>query len=200
MTTFAQLLTDLYTITNRPDLANESAVALRKATLKYHMAQDWIQDEVQSIVTLTPLYTNDSRYSVDLTPAPFTRFRNIKSVQEYVNPPTYGYVEFRKYEVNDLIDDYGYEKTNYFYRAGTNLLLRCDHVITQAKVTWFQLPDVTSATYNSWIANIFQDAIIEEAASKIFGMIGKPNEQKIQQQLFAENLQLLTQMAVVSGA
>ncbi len=201
MTTFAQLQDGVFNETKRPDLVTETANAIRRATLKFHTADKWLRDLVNAIVPLTPLYSGDPRFQIDLTTAPFVRFRDINSVKEYVNPPGCSFIQFSRREVDDLLDyQYGIEDTNYYYRAGNTLNLRCQNLITNASVWYYQFP-VTSAdvSYSSWIADVMPDAIIQEACIALFNMIGKESSARVYQNFFNENLALLRQFGIVSG-
>lgn len=196
MTTFAELQTDCYEITKRPDLVAETAIAIRKATMKFHMAEDWIRDRVAAVVPVTPLYTGDFRYQIDTTA--LTRFRKVYYIQQYLNPPSPLYVEFKKKEGDDLLDSYHVEDTNYFYQIGTSINVRADRQMDNLEVVYYQLPNVTQAGYSSWIADMYPDCIIREVMLDIFQIIGKITvDTRAREIEFSTNLQLLKQMGIV---
>ena len=196
MTTLAQLAADVYRVTNRPDLTNETYIAIRAATLRFHMADDWVQSEATSVVPVVPLFTGDFRYSFLTTS--LTRFRKIKYIKEYVTPPNPWYIQFERLAPDDLLDGYQTEKENYWTRIGNGISLRATREISNLEVVYYQLPDVSEATYSSWIADMFQDCIIHEAKMDIFEMTGKvASDSRARNLKFTENLALLRQMAVV---
>lgn len=54
---FAELVADVYTLTNRPDLVGETVLAVQAATLKAHQSDDYIYDfREQSIVFLSLIH------------------------------------------------------------------------------------------------------------------------------------------------
>lgn len=201
MTTYADLVTGVYNETKRPDLVTETANAIRRATLKFHTADKWLRDLVSAVVPLTPLFTGDPRFQIDLTIAPFVRFRDINSVKQYVTPPNTWFIQFKRREVDDLLDaQYAIEDTNYYYRAGNTLNLRCTELITNAQIWYYQFPNTSQdINYSSWIADVMPDAIIQEAAISLFTMIGKEASARVYQNFFNENLSLLRQFGIVSG-
>lgn len=197
MTTFAELQQDVYTLTNRPDLVNETARAIRKATIKFHAADKWLRDQNTVVVPLTPLNPGDSRYSIPTNSAPFIRFRDVHMVRQYVNPPNGMFVELKKLEIDNLLDDYGREEYNYYYRSGTSLTLRTYGSWQEAEIVYYQFPDTSPDTYSSWIADLYRDFIVEEASAGIFKMIGQDANFQQFEKYFVENLALLRQAEIV---
>lgn len=200
MTTFAELQADVYEITKRPDKVALTTIAIRKATLKFHMADYWIRDLVLgAVVPLTPLFTGQGRFSIDTTASPFTRFRKAQLIREYVNPPTGMERNYTRIEANDVIDDYNVEKVDYWYEAGTSIYLNSYTLITNAVVNYYRFPVVTAdANYSSWIADVLRDAISIEAAAEVFKAVGKDDEFQRMKAEFDGNLMLLRTM-VTSG-
>lgn len=200
MTTFADLQTLVYDETRRPDLVNETINAIKKATLKYHLADKWLLDMVQVVVPLTPLYTGDARYQVPTNASPFVRFRDIGAIREYQNPPTPYFLTLEATAFNDILEHgYAIEKNNYYYRAGQVINMRMERQLSNVLVSYYQLPDVTQATYSSWIADNFPHMIVEEVCTKEFKMTGKDSTAKAYQDMFNENLSELRQFSIVSG-
>lgn len=201
MTTFAQLQTDVYSITGRPDRVSETQIGIRRATLKFHMADFWLQDLVKdAVVPVTPLFVSDFRYQIDTTQSPFLRFRRAQQVRQYLNPPTGTELYFDRVEANDLIDDYAIEKWNYWYQAGTSIQVRSDTGMTNIAVNYYRYPVVTAdLNYSSWIADIFSDAITMEAAAEVFKAIGKDDEFQRMRAEYLDNLSLLRTMVTSRG-
>jgi hypothetical protein len=200
---YSEIVNDIYTLTNRPDLVAETALAIRKATLKMHSLDYFTQDRVSNIITITPAMQAsilDNRYAIDLSPAGgnTTRYRAISFIREYNNPLTGQEIQFLKLEPDSIFNEYNLERQNYYYIAGSSAQLRSNKVLTQVTLAYYQYPDVNSTTYTSWIAAQFPYAIIEEAARAIFKMIGKDEEAQTYQEATAENIAMLQEIGVTN--
>ena len=196
MTTYAELQADVFRATNRPDLVSETEMAIRKATLRFHSADKWINDEVVQVVPVTPLFAGDFRYAILTTT--FTRFRDLKMLKEYLNPPTWHWIQFEKRAPDDLLDDYKCEIQNYYTRVGNTLTVRAERAMTNLEATYYQFPVVTTAGYSSWIADLYRDGIVREAMLDIFQMTGKIGvDARVRSAEFNDQVSLLRQMAVV---
>lgn len=196
MTTYAELQADVFRATNRPDLVTETEMAIRKATLRFHSADKWINDEVVQVVPVTPLFAGDFRYSILTTS--FTRFRDLKMLKEYINPPTWHWIQFERRAPDDLLDDYKCEIQNYYTRVGNTITVRAERAMTNLEATYYQFPVVTTAGYSSWIADLYRDGIVREAMLDIFQMTGKITvDARVRNVEFDQQVALLRQMAVV---
>ena len=201
MTTFAELQADVITETKRPDKTSLITLEIQKATLKFHMADFWLNDLVKgAVVPLTPLYSGQGRYQIDTTASPFTRFRKAQLIREYVAPPTGLERNYSRIEANDIIDSYNVEKVDYWYQAGSSIYLNSLTEISNASVNYYRVPVITAdVNYSSWIADLFKYAIIMEAAAGVFKAIGKDDEFQRMRAEFSENLALLRTMVTSSG-
>lgn len=218
MATIDSLAEDVYTITNRPDMVVETAVAIRKAIRKIHGADLFKRDlKVQrlTMADYTPLDPNQYRWAIELST--FERFRRPKLIQY---PPSLAYPlnipapiidwpagyqrtrEFIEASVDNLFDGYGYEKPNYYYIAGNTINIRSGWYVDFLEFAYYQwplIPASTSTELTSWIASQFPDAIVEEASSLVFKMIGKDDEYNRFAQMFAENLSIIKATDVGEG-
>lgn len=198
------VIDDVVIHTNRPDLVAETQLAVSKATMKMHMtgprdpatglsgAAFYVQDIVSDIVIL-PLQT-ETRYEIDLSD--YSQLRAVKGIQEWNVPLTGTEVTYEKLDENFLFDDYHIEKYDYFYRAGLVVNLRARKLLTKIKLSYYAFPIVDGATYTSWIASKFKDAIVEEAAATVFRMIGKTDEFKTYQAMTQDNISILQSFAL----
>jgi hypothetical protein len=78
----------------------------------------------------------------------------------------------------EIIDGYGYEKSDVAYQAGTNIFLKSSNPLSAGSFGFFQFPNLgvvgnNYADYSSWIANDYPFCIIYHAVSAIFQDIGK---------------------------
>lgn len=211
MTTLADLAADVYTLTNRPDLVAETKMSLRKAIRKFHGAETWKRDLVTlrlDMTAQTPVDPTQYRWSLDLSMfANLRRFKNVNYPVDKVLPinqipapltdwavgirPT---KEFEEISPDNLFDRYGYERTNYYFIAGSTLTVRSGWYVDWLDFVYYAWPTIptdTATTLTSWIVNEYPDAIIEDAAGAVFKMIGKDDEFNRFQTLFAENLAIL---------
>ena len=183
-TTFNDLVDLVYTITNRPDLVAETEYAIRVATLKAHNSDEYIPDKVVALVTPVAA-AETSTFEIDTTAAPFVRFRKELAVTNYPITQTYDLLD-----VTEVFDAYGYLNYNSYYRVGTSITIRA-LAAEQARVVYLQRPDVTTATYSSWIADTFPDMVAQGAASIIFDTTGKKDEQQRFNMLFLQGVREL---------
>jgi len=210
MATLNDLAADVYTITNRPDLVQETKVAIRKAIRKFHGADTFKRDLVQSRLTMstyTPTAEGQYRWAIPLDT--FTRFRRVADLRypPELMPPensnvlvtnwAQGYSvgrQFTEVAPNNIFDTYRAEKQNYYFVAGTTLTIKSGWYIDYLDLLYYQWPEVPLAAttpFATWIVDQYPDAIQEEACAMVFKMIGKDDEFQRFNALFAENLQII---------
>ncbi|MFV0408917.1 MAG: hypothetical protein ACK5LJ_04215 [Paracoccus sp. (in: a-proteobacteria)] len=196
MATLASLADDVYILTNRPDLAGETRVSLRKAIFKFHAADTFKRDlltEDIDLSVLTPVSPDSFVWSIPITD--FPRFRR----PDYLRIVPHEYGDFTEVSAHDIFDSYRFIKPNIFYISGQALTIRavCEYQnLTFSYYSYPIVPPVTSDPVISWICDEYPDAVIEEAAGTVFKMIGKDDEASRYQTLFAENVALLRATAV----
>lgn len=211
MATLQTLAEDVYVMTNRPDLVQETKVAIRKAIRKFHGADTFKRDLKTTRIdmrALTPTEPNQYRWDIPLEEFPM--WRRFKSVQYPVGlVPPYNQIPaplrdtpvginnirtFEQITPDNLYDGYGYERYNYFMVIGNTVNVKSGWYVDFLEFAYYQwplIPTSTADTIGSWIVNDFPEAITEEAAGVVFKMIGKDEEFNRFQQLFAENLAIL---------
>jgi hypothetical protein len=190
-TSFASLVADVMTLTNRPDLVNETNLAVRAATLKAHRNDDYIKDFAE--------------YSVAFSSADFFQTLDYKSVIPLWRKPRYirkyttkgGPGNFLTYlEPEKVVDSYGDNRTDIFYVAGMNVQIRSSDSLQYILVGAYINPDVTPAAFNSWIADDHPFAIIYEATAILFKTIGFDEQVVTYRQMVAEQMQELNKHAI----
>lgn len=193
--TYLAIVADVYSLTARPDLIAETALAVRKATMKAHSADLWKNDLAVVYPTMPVLSANGDvsfRYALDLTDtATYPLYRRVSYVKEYNVPLTGQEIQFKELDMDRLLDNYLLEGINYFSQAGMQVQLRCNKALGQVAVGYYKYPDINQATYTSWIADQYRDMIIEEATAAIYKAIGKDTEYQRLAQNFGENLHML---------
>jgi hypothetical protein len=199
VTTFAQLVADVYTTTNRPDLVAETNLAVRKATMKLHttgwdMETDrpkgvlYWPDRTEKVVPVTAVDPTLYTYSVPIA-APILRFRGLSYLRQYTPDVTDRF--FNSVDFDRLFDEYQVEKTDVYYMLGQMINIRSSVALIDVLVGFYQYPVVTQVGYSSWVADQLPDMIVEEACSLIFKMIGKDDEYQKYNALFKENAGML---------
>ena len=188
--TLTQLISEVAIATNRPDLTNDITQAIRKATMKCHLADEFKFDLSEVVITV-PTQT-DFHYQLDLSNTTnYPLFRKVSHIQEYNLPLAGNEIVFEPKDAAGLMDDYMLESNDYYYQAGYAINIGSHKQLTQLRVGYWKLPDIGVSTYSSWIANMYPDAIIDEAASTVFKAIGKDAEFDRFKEYFIENLAFL---------
>ena len=182
---------NVYVITNRPDLVSETMYAIRAATLKAHFADQWSRDLVEvTVASLTSVSTYDSRYVLDISAAPFIRFRQLAYVRETpnTNPNSFSWdngnsapfqvKQYQLIEADSVFDNYDRMLANVVYLAGSSLHVRTSYPTTSMDVGYYTNPNTSSdpAQFSSWLVDDYSYIIEAEAAAMVFKMIGKDEE------------------------
>jgi len=168
----AELQTEVYAITNRPDLADRTLSAIRSATLFLHQKDFYWKDlKEQGIVFNTEGYLQQFEYR-----SLFPRFRSISYTRKTdINLYDQGEI-FDIIQPTNVVDDYRANRTNVCYAAGAVLQYRSSTSFQYAILGFYENPDITLATYTSWIALDHPFAIVYRAAAQIFKSIGNTEE------------------------
>lgn len=172
-------INDIITITNRPELNAETQLALRMATLKVHLGDKYVRDLV---TTQTALLGTSQTLLQIATSTTLQRFRDVAQVQLLdVNGNLLDYPEIEIVEPGDIyeVGYTGVRKPYIAWLAGTALNVYAACGMYGAQVVWYQSPNVTRDTYDSWIAQLFPDIIVWEGAMFIWNRTG--NEAKAQE-------------------
>jgi len=198
--TLTELINEVYIITNRRDLVNETLSAIRSSTLKAHHVDFFYKDIFETGVAFTE---NDyNQYIEYRTLVP--RWRAVKYIRKYqvgTNPAPGKYGDFFTLKTpENTLDDYGLTEPNIYYIAGESIQLRSTTKIQNALLGCYINPLIggTNETYSSWIAIDNPWLIINWAAMYIFRAIGKLDEASMQEKLAAIEVQLLIQSNVIA--
>lgn len=190
----SSLVSDVYLLTNRPDLVGETTLAVKAATLKAHTSDDYIYDFQENSIQFD---TSDYFQSLDVKTI-FPLWRKGRYLRIYDNTAyTGGPSTVLKYiEPEKVIDEYGANRTDIWYQAGSNLQIRTISLAQYFLIGYYKNPDVTENGYNSWIADNYPFAILYEAAAIIFKTIGYDEQVVTYRGMVAEQLQLLKQSSL----
>jgi hypothetical protein len=166
MALWDDLITEIYTLTNRPDLVAETALALRQSVRLAHKSGKYWRDLQETIV---PVDANLQVQEVDI-PSYMPQFRAIALFQSVNNELT----EFKSVTIDDLLDSDGYFRTNVYWGMGTALRIRARNPEAQYKLTYYKYPVVfPTAGFNSWMVDEHSDLLILMAATNVLASVGE---------------------------
>lgn len=191
MTTLASLLSDVYTITARPELIAETKLAVKQATLKMHQLDDFPKDLYETgIQFANPAFIQSLDYK-SLIPN-WRRFKYLRKYQDSV-PGDF----FTLLSPEETLDRYAVNKDNICYVAGTQLEIRSNTEDTYMLLSCYVHPNVTDESFSSWIADEHPYAIIWDAAAAVFKMTGYDEQAAYMKQNMQEQVQLLRQSQIL---
>lgn len=170
--TLAELIAEVYTITNRPDLVAQTLTAVRSATLKLHQSDYYYKDLRETGVSfVSALYVQQIEYRTL-----FPKWRALKYIRktDSAGSDTGKFLEVIVPE--SVLDDYKINRNDVCYVAGEVIQIRSSTQVQYTIVGRYDNPDITQATYSSWIALDHPYAIVYEAASTVFKMIGDTDQ------------------------
>lgn len=182
--TLSELITEVYAITNRPDLVTQTSSAVRAATLKIHQSDFYYKDiKEQGIAFTTPLYEQQLDYRTLL---PY--FRAIKYLRKTDAAGSSNLLFFEIIPPELILDEYNLERTDIAYVAGTNIQIKSSTQFQYAILGYYENPNITLSGYNSWVALDHPFAIIFEAAAQIFKQTGDTDQFTVFTQYAREQL------------
>jgi len=186
--TLAELYAEVYLLTNRDDLVAQTAAAVRSATLKIHQLDYFYKDIFeQAIVFPTKSYLQQ----LDYRPV-FPRWRAIKYLRKTDAQGFNDGIFFKVIPVPEFVEDsYGINKADVCYVAGDLVQIRSSTAFQYLIVGYYRNPDITTASYNSWVASDHPYAIIFEAAKSIFFQTGDSDQFAAYSRMAAEEQQLV---------
>lgn len=175
---FGELCQEVYTLTNRPELVNETQLALRRAAIKFHSIDFWLRDKVERTVQ----FTASSAVQLDVT-ALFERFRKFGHLAPF--DPVTGSVlpcydqgsgqarGLKEISPAALFDPYNNNKNDVFYLAGNFLNIKFGSGQSGLYASWYKYPLVQPHNFNSWIAELYPYLLVDEAAGYLFTAMGQ---------------------------
>jgi len=188
MATFTELLNDVYTLTNRPDLVGETELAVKAATLKAHQL-DFFYKDIEEIGMSFPsadyLQTIDYRTILPL-------YRALKYIRKTDASGAPG-LPFKIITPAEFLDRYNLERTDVAYVAGEAIQLKSSTALQYILFGCYLNPNINPATYNSWVALDHPFAIVYEAAATLYKMIGQDEQSTMFKRLTDEQFQFLRQ-------
>lgn len=187
MATFAELVADTYTLTNRPDLVGETALAVKAATLKMHHSDFYPKDLTETAIEwAVPDYYQSLEYRTL-----FPRWRAFKFLRKYDSAASSPGKFFTLLTPEQILDRYGIEKTDICYLAGEMMEIKSSTQDQYMLLSYYQQPVTSESGYDSWIALDHPFAIVYEAARMIFKQVGFDEQASQMNQIVAEQIAML---------
>lgn len=193
--TLAELINEVYIITNRPDRVNETASAVRSATLKAHQVDYFYKDIFETGVAFdAAAYVQQLDYRTILP-----QWRALKYLRKFDPTTNTPGMLIKPVEPLNIFDDYSLQKQDVCYIAGSNLNINSSTQQQYYLLGAYMNPNVTTAGFNSWAAIDHPWAIIYEAAALVFQAIGKDEEfTKYRQVILPEQIGILKESNITS--
>lgn len=180
--TLTELLEEVYTVTKRSDLVAQTSLAVRSATLKLHQLDYYYKDIYETgVVFDSAAYVQQLEYQTILP-----RWRALKYIRKFdaTGTPAPGN-EGDFFEIvapEQVLDSYAVAREDICYVAGSVIQIKSSTEISNVLLGCYLNPDVSEATFSSWIAIDHPFAIVFDAAARIFKMIGKSDEMAMYKQ------------------
>lgn len=189
-----QLKDAVYELTNRPDLTALTERAIRAATLKAHTMEFFAKDIYECV-----LATGESArvQSIDVYTA-ISNFRAPKYMRILNADGSLG-AFLDKVEPTEVVDYFGNQRTNIFYVAGRHLEVRSAVAFNRIVLGCYVFPITTAANYSSWIADLYEDAIVFEAVYTVSKHTDKAEQAKSYKEAAAEARAAILLTEVTSG-
>lgn len=185
-----QLIAKVYTITNRPDMVDETLAAIIEATQSIHTTDNFYKDIKEAMI----VFDDPTLYiqQLDISTIPFYRnmsyikkFNPILTFVEQTNnilPAAFSFPDcqfdfLEQKDIGTILDRYGYELRDIWYQAGKNINMKSSTPMQYAKFGWYAYPNIGLNTdgsqFSSWVADECPYTIIYKAAGQIFANIGE---------------------------
>lgn len=185
--TLAELVSNVYTITGRPDRVAETSAAIQSATLRGHQSDYYYKDIYESGIAFS---SSDYVQSLDYR-ALLSRWRALKYLRkyDYTNAAPGMFLTLIPPEL--VLDRYKVQKQDVCYVAGEYVQINSATQEQYYLLGCYINPDVTSTGYSSWIALDHPWFIIYDAAAKVEIALGKLEEAKVHAAMAEDELNRL---------
>jgi hypothetical protein len=167
-----ELQQEVYNITNRPDLVNETLTAIRSATLKIHQSDYFYKDMFETGIAFpAPALVQQIDYR-----ALIPRWRSLKYLRKTDLTGTEQGQFYDIIQPESVLDQYQTSRADVCYVAGAVIQVRSSVDLQYAILGCYLNPDVTVSGFSSWVALDHPFAIINKAAASVFKMIGETEQ------------------------
>ena len=181
---FSALVAQVYTITGRSDLTEETKTAVRASILKMHGLDFFYRD-----LWITKVQFPSAEYIQKFDTSQLPRYRNTGVIRKWDNTynvqelnPLYsprldasGLTIFKSIEPSNIFDEQYTTtlKKDVYYAAGSAIYMRSLIAFDVILLGYYSFPDVTEDEFETWLMQNHPYAVIFDAASTIFQTIGQ---------------------------
>jgi len=170
--TLSELIQEVYTLTNRPDLVGLTLTGVRAATLKMHQSDYYYKDIFETGISFTTAeYLQQIEYR-----ALFPQWRAFKYLRKTDVTGTEQGKFIDPIAPEIVLDGYSLNRTDVCYVAGSLIQVRSSTQLQYSILGCYLNPVITEAGYSSWIALDHPYAIVYEAAATVFKAIGDSDQ------------------------
>lgn len=187
MTTFAELRELTIELTKRPELVALTESAVRTATLRAHHTDFFRRDLTQTTLNYTAL-PDVYFYDFPNLTTTLPRLRTMKNVYG-VTAEGHQIEQLEYRESDDLYNSDGNYRRYVYTLIGDTLRVYPDLPTGILHVYYFVNPDVSSAGFTSWIANVYPDDLAGWAAAIVMARTGFLEIAKNYQDTYVKPLQ-----------
>jgi len=180
--TFAELLSEVYSITGRADLVTLTKSAIKSATLKAHNTDFYSKDIYETPILFD---TSDYRHSLDIISI-ISNYRALKYLRKYDRATESASEFFTIITPEEVLDKYNREHLDVCYVAGRVIEIKSSTQFDTVLIGCYVAPTIVEDNFSSWIADLYPYAIIHEAARYVFTSISQLDEANGQKALVAE--------------
>ena len=179
MTTFAEMRTLVTGLTKRPELVAVTDLAIKTATLRAHQVDFFPQDADTFLVTYVAPVNNEVFTEITGLQLAAPLLRTLDWMQGE-DPSTGIPVENLEYvdSYKEFWDEEKMLKTSVFTRLGDTLRARFTSPSTRARVYYYKNPNVSTVSYNSWVADMHPEELAMWAAGIVWARSGNMEQAK----------------------
>lgn len=193
------IISKVFTLTNRPDLVEETAVHLNTAVKQAHSLNYFSRDLREVVLKYSaPAYLQQVEYL-----SLFPLFGAVKYIRSYTpagqgTEATFGQF-FSEILPTDSLDNYNRNKQNVFYMAGDTLNIRSSKCETHTVFGYYTHPNLSEDVFDSWIAREWEEGIIMLTASIVFSCtLNNPTQGRAHEQVAARLLKALDSSSILA--
>lgn len=192
--TFTELLAEVYILTNRADLVDETKSAVKNATLRLHHTDYYAKDIFETGISFA---SSEYKHSLDIYSlySNFRAWKYIKRVESASDE--YGQL-ITIIDPIETLDKFGRLRTDVAYIAGRATEIRCAVEFQYLLTGFYVTPVITEVGYSSWIADLVPYAIVYEAARRILNSIDEFDKANKMAQSAAEELIMVKQLGLAN--
>ena len=182
---FTEIVNEVVDITKRGDLASTRIpAAVSAATLKAHTSDYFYRDLIEIAIEFDAARNIQTFDPKQVLPT----YRQFKYLRRWEGDVNTGEARefFEHIQIQNAVDGYGYIKENVFYMAGSFIQIRALPEVFRCLFGAYQYPIIIEAQYQSWVADEFPYAIVNEAARQIFQQTRNRERAQDMRELVAE--------------